>query len=102
MHDKKHVKQLSITVVLYGCEGWGFILRKQYQLQECGNKLLRKIPWATSDETNSTTLYAFPSSTVLKFTTLHFDDRIGPVFRLASSKTKRYQVITYILIKHIL
>jgi len=44
MHDKKHVKQLSITVVLYGCEGWGFILRKQYQLQECGNKLLRKIP----------------------------------------------------------
>jgi hypothetical protein len=77
-------------------EAGRLVLREQYNLQECGNNVFRKIPWAKSDEMYSVSLQAFPSSNVLKFATLHFGDRI------AYSKTKSYQVIIYTVIKHIL
>jgi hypothetical protein len=39
----KIYKIITMPVVLYGCETWPLILRKEHILQVCENRILRRI-----------------------------------------------------------
>jgi len=46
----KVYRTIILTVVLYGCETWSLILRKERRLRVCDSRALRRILWPKWDD----------------------------------------------------
>ena len=46
----KVYRTIILTVVLYGCETWSLILRKERRLRVCDSRALRRILWPEWDD----------------------------------------------------